>query len=164
MSHASRPAESSPTLLALRRLISAAELVQPAVAQQAGLTRSEVRTLELLSRGPLGPAEIARRLDVSTAASSGIVDRLVGHGHAVRTPHPSDRRRQVVEITESGRSDTLALLAPMLDRLDRLDAELDEHEREMVARYLEGCVEALLSVVPAAHRPAHRPSQSPLES
>ncbi len=153
MSHPSRPAETSPTLLALRRLIAAAELVQPSVAQQAGLSRSEVRTLELLSRAPLGPAEIARRLDVSTAASSGIVDRLVSHGHAVRTPHPSDRRRLVVEITDSGRTDTLVLLAPMLERLDRLDATLDEHDREVVTRFLDGCVEALLAVVPPEARP-----------
>ena len=153
MSHSPRPAETSPTLLALRRLIAAAELVQPAVARQAGLTRTEVRTLEMLSRAPLGPAEIARRLEVSTAASSGIVDRLVSHGHAVRTPHPSDGRRQVVEITDSGRTDTLMLLAPMLDRLEQLDGALDEHDREVVTRFLDGCVEALLAVVPPDQRP-----------
>ena len=56
-------------------------------------------------------------------------------------------------ITESGRADTLALLAPMLDRLDALDATLDEHDREVVTRFLEGCVEALLSVVPPEQRP-----------
>ena len=148
-----RPAATSPALVALRRLVAVAELVQPAVAQQAGLTRSEVRTLEMLSRGPLGPAEIARRLDVSTAASSGIVDRLVAHGHAVRTPHPSDRRRLVVEITDRGRVDTMRLLAPMLERLEQLDAGLDEHDRAVVARFLEGSVEALLAVVPPEERP-----------
>ena len=148
-----RPAATSPALVALRRLVAVAELVQPAVAQQAGLTRSEVRTLEMLSRGPLGPAEIARRLDVSTAASSGIVDRLVAHGHAVRTPHPSDRRRLVVEITDRGRVDTMRLLAPMLERLEQLDAGLDDHDRAVVARFLEGSVEALLAVVPPEERP-----------
>lgn len=153
MSHSPRSAETSETLLALRRLIAAAELVQPAVARQAGLTRSEVRTLEMLARAPLGPAEIARRLEVTTAASSGIVDRLVSHGHAVRTPHPSDKRRQVVEITDSGRVDTLLLLAPMLERLEELDASLDDHDREVVTRFLDGCVEALLAVVPPGERP-----------
>lgn len=143
---------SSATAFALRRLVAAAELVRPAVAQQARLTPSEVRTLDLLSEGPLGPAEIARRLDVSTAASSGIVDRLVAHGHAVRTPHPSDRRRQVVRITDSGRRDTTRLLVPMLQRLAELDASLDEHDRDVVTRYLEEAAEALLAVVPPAHR------------
>jgi DNA-binding MarR family transcriptional regulator len=147
-----RPAASSPVLVALRRLIAAAQLVQPAVAHEGGLTTSEVRTLEMLSRGPLGPAEIARRLDVSTAASSGIVDRLVAHGHAVRTPHPSDRRRLVVEITDSGMVDTMRILAPMLERLERLDAGLDEDDREVVTRFLDGCVEALLAVVPPERR------------
>ena len=152
MSRTVRPPEPSATLVALRRLIAVAELVQPAVAQQAGLTRTEVRTLELLSQEPLGPAEIARRLDVSTAASTGIVDRLVEHGHAVRTPHPSDRRRQVVEITDSGRRDTLTLLAPMLERLAHLDAGLSAHEREVVTRFLEESAEALLAVVPPEQR------------
>ena len=153
MARSRRSAETSPTLLALRRLLGVAELVQPAVAQRAGLSRSEVRTLEMLSREPLGPAEIARRLDVSTAASTGIVDRLVAHGHAVRTPHPSDRRRLVVEITDTGRSDTLALLAPMLERLEQLDAGLSAHDREVVTRFLEETAEALLAVVPPEQRP-----------
>ena len=148
-----RPAAAAPVLVALRRLLTAARLVQPAVAEQGGLTTSEVRTLELLAQGPLGPAEIARRLDVSTAASSGIVDRLVAHGHVERTPHPSDRRRQVVQMTDSGRVDTMRMLAPMLERLEQLEAGLDEHDREVVTRFLEGAVEALLAVVPPEWRP-----------
>lgn len=147
---------TSRTLVALRRLVTAAEQVQPAVAARGGMSRSEIKALELLSRGPLGPAELARHLDVSTAASSGIVDRLVGHGHARRTPHPSDGRRQVVEITDSGRVDSMALLAPMLDRLEALDAGLDEAEREVVARYLDGAADALMAVV----RPVRPPEAS----
>lgn len=50
----------------------------------------------LLPTGPLSPSDLARRLNVSTAAATQIVDRLAGLGHVDRQPHAEDRRRVVV--------------------------------------------------------------------
>ena len=81
-----------PTLLALRDLVAAGGRVNHVVSRRAGLSESELVTLEHLSRDQIGPAEVARRLEVSTAAATGIVDRLVSHGHVERRPHAADRR------------------------------------------------------------------------
>jgi DNA-binding MarR family transcriptional regulator len=93
---------------------------------------------------------VARRLDVSTAASTGIVDRLVDRGHAERRPHADDRRRVDVHLTDSGRAEILEHLAPMFAELARLDATFTPDEREVVGRYLRGATAALGAVIDPA--------------
>jgi DNA-binding MarR family transcriptional regulator len=90
---------------------------------------------------------VARLLEVSTAASTGNVDRLVAHGHVERRPNPDDRRRTDVHVTASGREEVLGLLMPMFVELARLDAEFDEAERAVVARYLRRALEAFDAVI-----------------
>ena len=135
------------SLVALREMVSAAARMRHVVARRAGLSDTELATLDHLSREPLGPAEVARRLDVSTAASTGIVDRLAARGHVERRPHPADRRRTEVHITASGRAEVVAHLVPMFRRLDDLDRSFTEEERAVVERYLAGAAEAFERVI-----------------
>lgn len=130
--------QQTDTLLALRELSDLARRVTPALARRAGLTHTEMETLEAIMASPMGPSEVAQRLGVSTAAASGIVNRLVRRGHAERHDHPGDRRRTVVAVTESGRAELVGHLIPMFVELARLDAGLSDTEREVVLRYLEG--------------------------
>ena len=76
-----------------------------------------------------------------------MVDRLVAHGHAERRPHGGDGRRTEVVITDSGRQEVFALLAPMFTALAALDRSLDEHDREVVDRYLHGAIAALRTLL-----------------
>ena len=48
---------------------------------------------------PMGPGELGRLLGVSSAAASGIIDRLEARGHAQRASHASDGRRTSVTIS-----------------------------------------------------------------
>jgi len=138
----------TPSLQALREVVDAGGKVRRVVARRAGLGESELVALQhLILGGARGPAEVARLLEVSTAASTGIVDRLVAHGHAVRRPHPDDRRRTDVHVTDSGREEVLRLLMPMFVELARLDAEFDDDERAVVARYLRRTLEAFDAVI-----------------
>ena len=113
-------------------------------------------TLDHLSREAMGPAEMARLLEVSTAASTGIVDRLVDRGHAERQPHPEDRRRVEVHLTDSGRTEILEHLGPMFRGLAALDASFTDAELVVVERYLRGAVAALEAVI---HPDARAPLQ-----
>jgi DNA-binding MarR family transcriptional regulator len=137
----------TPSLLALRELVATSERVNRVVARRAGLSESELVTLSHLSRERIGPAEVARRLDVSTAAATGIVDRLVSRGHVERRPHAGDRRRTELVITDSGRQEVVHHLLPMFGVLDRLDRSFSEDEREVVARYLRGATAAFEAVL-----------------
>ncbi|MFZ2012841.1 MAG: MarR family transcriptional regulator [Nocardioides sp.] len=137
----------SATLEALQELVDVAGAVSPAVARRAGLSTSELHSLRHLMEAPQGPGDLAKALGVTSAASSGVVDRLVAHGHAERRPHGADRRRTEVVITDSGRQEVFALLAPMFTALAALDRSLDDHDREVVDRYLHGAIAALRTLL-----------------
>lgn len=128
--------KQSKSLEALRELTTVAGRVPGAVAARAALSPHELTALEHLIRAPLGPVELARFLGVTSAASSGVVDRLVARGHATRRPHERDGRRTVVTISDSGREEVLGYLMPMFVGLKEMDARLTEQERAVVTDYL----------------------------
>lgn len=141
--------DESGTLTALRELVTAGARVNHVVARRAGISDTELVTLEHLSREQIGPAEVARRLEVSTAAATGIVDRLVSRGHVERRPHAADRRRTELVLTESGRREVVGHLLPMFISLDQLDRGFTEEERAVVERYLRGAAAAFERVLEA---------------
>ena len=141
--------DESGTLTALRELVTAGARVNHVVARRAGISDTELVTLEHLSREQIGPAEVARRLEVSTAAATGIVDRLVSRGHVERRPHAADRRRTELVLTESGRREVVGHLLPMFISLDQLDRGFTAEERAVVERYLRGAAAAFERVLEA---------------
>lgn len=122
-------------------------LVPVEVARRAGLSVSELHALRHLAQGPLGPAELARRLGVTTAASSGIVDRLVKHGHVQRRAHLEDGRRTEVFITDPGRAEMVRHLAPMFVALTELDQGLSDDERVVVDAFLARAQSAIRTLL-----------------
>lgn len=77
-----------------------AELVQP-----FGLNPSSALVLAILadSKSPLPPNEIADRLILTRASVTSLLDSLERHGYVLRTPHPTDRRMLLIELTQVGR-------------------------------------------------------------
>lgn len=138
---------SSGSLEALQELVDVAGQVPHEVARRAGLSVSELHALRHLMTAPMGPVELARELGVTSAASSGVVDRLVARGHAERRPHADDGRRTEVVITDSGRLEILSRLAPMFAGLAETDAALTDDEREVVERYLRGATAAMRALL-----------------
>ena len=139
--------EQTGSLDALREVVEAGARVRHAVSRRAGLSETELVALQHLMAEPLGPAEIARRLEVTTAASTGIVDRLARRGHVERHSHEADRRRTEVHVTDSGREEVLAHLLPMFIALDTLDRSFTADERAVVERYLRGAIAAFEQVL-----------------
>lgn len=129
--------QRSQTLMALRRLLATSGRVTPALARRTGLSHTELSVLEHVMEQPIGPSELAQRVGVTTAAASGIVDRLVARGHAERQPHPTDRRRTAVVCTSSGREELMEHLMPMFLELAGLDSDFSPEERGVINRFLE---------------------------
>lgn len=137
----------SETLDRLQRLLDAGSAAPIEVARRAQLSASELHALRHLSGQAMGPAELARALGVTTAAASGVVDRLVTHGHARREPHTVDGRRTQVHLTDAGRAEAVGHLAPMFTALAALDASLTDEERVVVDRYLDGAIAAVRALL-----------------
>lgn len=150
---ASRPASSftdgwqrTGSLEALREAVAAARRVRHVIARRAGLTETDLVAMQHLLETPVGPGDLARLLDVTTAAATGLVDRLERRGHVERRPHDRDRRRTTVQVTPAGREEMLGHLLPMFLALDRLDRSFTAEERAVVERYLCGAAAAFAEV------------------
>jgi DNA-binding MarR family transcriptional regulator len=88
----------------LRELILAAEHYRQVVSSDLGLGISDSQAVSyLFVRGPMGQTELGLLLDLNTSSMTALVDRLERSGFAERAPHPTDRRRSIVELTQSGR-------------------------------------------------------------
>lgn len=77
-----------------------ASLIQPfSLSPATGLVLSILADSET----PLSPNTIADRLIISRASVTSLLDSLEKRGFVKRQPHLSDRRRLLVELTDSGR-------------------------------------------------------------
>ena len=78
----------------------------------------------------LSMTEIAQRMGHTTAASTGIVDRLEKLGHIRRTHGKDDRRKILVQITASGAALTAEVRDDMVSNLLKMMAVLDPQEQK----------------------------------
>jgi DNA-binding MarR family transcriptional regulator len=105
-----------------------------------GLTLTGFRVVMMLrvSGGALTPAEIADRLGSARATVTGVLDSLEKRDLVRRTPHPDDRRRLHVAITDDARRllDTLlpTYFADERQTVDGLDPAGQEALVELLGR------------------------------
>jgi DNA-binding MarR family transcriptional regulator len=121
------------TLEAIRAVVIAAEQYREALAHHFGMGRSEAQAIaELAATGGLGQTELAARVGITTGAGTALIDRLEAAGLVQRTPHPTDRRRTVVTLTDRGHQ----LVAEGRESLARLFDGLQEQNLSLVASAL----------------------------
>ena len=66
------------------------------------MNRTDGRCLDVLSiEGPVTAGRLAEVTGLTTAAITAVIDRLERLGYARRTRDPSDRRKVIVEVTET---------------------------------------------------------------
>ncbi len=75
-------------------------------------------------------SEIAQKMGHTTAAATGLVDRLENLGYARRTHDSEDRRKIMVEITESGVSLVAGIREDMIDGVVNLMGHLCVEEQK----------------------------------
>lgn len=108
------------------------------VGRQLAVNPTDLQAMEhLIQNGPLGPTELARRLDISTAAVTSVVDRLTALGHVTRTQHPTDRRGVVVVPSPESVKRAMDALIPMISGIDAVLDDFDPDEQATITAYLE---------------------------
>ena len=115
--------EAADGMAAVTSLMRAQQIVSARVEEvlrpyALTFARYEVLMLLLLSRrGSLPMARIGERLQVHPASVTNAVDRLEAQGLVRRTPHPTDRRATLVEITDEGRAIATKATADLNERV-----------------------------------------------
>lgn len=95
---------STDALIAIRRILRAAEFSSRELARRSGLTPSQVLVLQIVSSaGEAGAGTISEASRLSQATVTALLDKLEEHRLVVRRREPNDRRRITVELTPEGR-------------------------------------------------------------
>lgn len=142
---ASPPGSTIPHTRALRQVVVLNEEIGYEVRRIMGLKETDYAALAVLMRDAMGPTELARALHITSAATTAVVDRLVRAGHAVREPHPQDRRRMIIRAVEASRELTMQHVYPMMDMVETELDKLDPAGRDAVLQFLTGMIAALQS-------------------
>ncbi|MFN2323985.1 MAG: MarR family winged helix-turn-helix transcriptional regulator [Trueperaceae bacterium] len=112
-----------------------------ALLQDTHLSLPQLGTLHYLrAEGTQSVSAIARHLQLSLAATSHLVERLVQRGLLARTEDPSDRRQKRVDLTDAGQVLVGSIQAEAMASLDGLLAavpsdlrgRLDQDLREVL--------------------------------
>jgi DNA-binding MarR family transcriptional regulator len=86
---------------------------------------------------PLAMSQTAKLMKHTTAAATGLVDRLEKLGLITRKQGPKDRRKVMVHITEKGQALVQEIRQDMIQNLLRLMTHLDEAEQAAWLRIYE---------------------------
>jgi DNA-binding MarR family transcriptional regulator len=121
----------------LREFVVLSRAFERQVGQALAVNPTDLSAMEhLITAGSLTPSELSRRLDISTAATTLVVDRLVALGHARREAHTSDRRKVVVLPAAKSVEKAVGALMPVIGGVATVTRDLPAEEREVIAGFL----------------------------
>jgi DNA-binding MarR family transcriptional regulator len=123
---------------AMREVVLATERYRVYEARHVlGVGVTELLTLGALAvEGPHTPGRIAARLQITTASTTELVDRLERADLVARIPHPRDRRKVLIELTALGREQSSLVQTPYAAALARCGAGLTPEQQETVLSFL----------------------------
>ncbi|TQL46718.1 DNA-binding MarR family transcriptional regulator [Homoserinimonas aerilata] len=134
----------------LREFTSLGDEFERYMGRELTVNPTDLQAMQhLIMSGPLSPTEIARRLQISTAAATVVVDRLAKVGHVSRAAHPTDRRGVVVVPAKESVAKAMSTLMPMITGIDEIIGEFDETEKDTITRYLRRVIDVYRSSIPA---------------
>jgi DNA-binding MarR family transcriptional regulator len=137
-----RSARYRATIDLLRELAASLDALTSAASPHAGLNRTDMRALDIISmRQGLTAGQLAARLKLTTGAITGVLDRLERAGHARRSHDVEDRRRVVVQPTPEARRFSSVVFRQLGRDLDQLLAGYSEADRELVDEFLRSVID-----------------------
>jgi MarR family transcriptional regulator, organic hydroperoxide resistance regulator len=103
---------------AIRALGAMSDRLGRIFARTNGVTNNELLALQHVivsehAGRPLSSGELGRRLDLSSSATTYLVDHLIAAGHVRRDADSADRRRVILRYSEHGRSVAEAFFGPL---------------------------------------------------
>lgn len=135
------PMEQDPicneVLRAVRQIIRAVDLNSKKLVQRYGLTTPQMIVLKELLEANLTGSELARRISLSNATVTVIVDRMEKRGLVARQRDTSDRRKVYISITESGKELIAQAPSSLQESFVEQLGRLDDWERTLILSSLQ---------------------------
>jgi DNA-binding MarR family transcriptional regulator len=140
MSSRSRDRAASEAALdrALRDTSAQTVLFSHAVADQVGISPTDLESLDILARnGPMTAGRLAELTGLTTGAITGLVDRLERRGYARREPLPTDRRSVIVQpLTEAAERDLAPSYAGMSQAMGELISGYSDEQLSVITDFM----------------------------
>ena len=99
--------------------------------------------MQLHYHGTCAISQISERMDISNAAASQLVDKLVQAGLIERTEDPNDRRSKRIALADKGQELIQAGISERYRWVDALVESLDDEKRAKVAEAMQVLIETL---------------------
>jgi DNA-binding MarR family transcriptional regulator len=110
-----------------------------ALAKQLEVDAAGLSTMDyLMSAGTATPTELSKRLEISTAAMTLVLDRLEAAGHVSRQPHPVDGRKVIVTPAPSSVGQAFQHVEPLINGVEELVESLSPDETATIRSFLRG--------------------------
>ena len=106
-------------------------------AYKVKLTLSQIAILDVLSRDKESTmSDMARAMNVTTAAMTGMIDRLVRDGYVARANDTDDRRVIKIKLTAKGNAAVKSSLENKKHMISRVFGVLPQKERDEYLKIL----------------------------
>ncbi len=92
---------------------------------------------------PVTQRELSQRIDVTGAAITYLVDRMVKSGHLRREPHATDRRKVVLRYAQHGNEVARAFFTPLAAHTEDALRDFTVTDLETAHRVMAAIVEAM---------------------
>lgn len=120
-------------LVSLRKIMRAADLHSQRLIKESGLTSPQLLVMQAIEKeGVPSTSTLARRISVSQATMTRIVDRLERAGLVRREKSTQDKRVVNVQLTEAGRAKLAQAPEPLQAEFLRRFRELEDWEQQML--------------------------------
>ncbi len=87
--------------------------------------------------------DLATHLDISSASTAKLLNRLTESGHVQRHPHPDDRRSVIVTATDHAHAEIREWLTDMHQRMLEAALSVPEESRQAVTDFLDSIAACL---------------------
>ena len=112
-------------------------------AKNTGLSMPQFSILmQLHYKGACGLSQVSERFDISPAAASQLVDKLVQAGYLARAEDPSDRRAKLLTLSDKGKELIQQGMEERYRWMDDLASTVSAEDQKKVADALEVLTEA----------------------
>ncbi len=128
-------------LQSLRRIIRAVDQHSKRLSMEVSLTSPQlVCLLAIEEMQPVGQKSLAEKIFISASTLVGILDRLQAKGLIMRERSTTDRRAQVIALSEHGSEVLSRAPSPLQDKLVSALQNLPETEQSSIGFALERIV------------------------
>lgn len=144
------PQFGHPLLRILQEFTIEANRYVDAAGDRKDMHRTDMNALAVIMRhtargNVVTPGLLRKELNLSSPATTALIDRLDNSGHVVRERHSTDRRQVQLKMTPKAFQEGGAIFAPLARHMGSAMAGFTEEELDTVTRFMTAMIDATVA-------------------